>query len=326
MRLLLGLLLTTAVATSQTLSTPMGPSVPVGLGGAIYFDLDCLAAGGLTVTSLALNLGPNVAGTVDVYLRTGSASPLVANGWQPFSMANPVVAAGAGTFTQVPLNRTIPLGRNCVIGVAVVTSGTLQHFVRLPGGWGTTATIPGVLEMTFGLQSAAPFAAPVLGDAVVQVIFVPGGQCPEPATVTSFGAGCLPGAPLLLAPWAPFDRPVQETPAGLTRPFWAITTGIPATAFMHLGIVGLTDIPGGIPLASIGLDPRCRLYCQADLISPDFFPFGAPPSWPWLVTNIPPIGPSYWGLEFCVQSAALTTAFGAADLTSNGLRCKVGAW
>jgi hypothetical protein len=104
-----------------------------------------------------------------------------------------------------------------------------------------------------------------------------------------------------------------------------VTGNIPATAVIHIGIVGLTR--PGFPLAILGA-PLCTLNASADvLIGPTIGPFVAKVSWTAL--TLPAIPPSFAGFEFNLQGAILGTPLngglgGIGLMTSNGLKCVVG--
>lgn len=115
-------------------------------------------------------------------------------------------------------------------------------------------------------------------------------------------------------------RPVQG-PASVN--FDVTTTNIPASALIHIGIVGLSR--PGIPLIALGA-PNCFLNASPDiLVGPDFSP---PSSFTWTALNLPAAPPTFYGFEFNVQGAILGTpknpALGLGVLTSNGLKCVVG--
>ena len=116
-------------------------------------------------------------------------------------------------------------------------------------------------------------------------------------------------------------RPVQ----GAAAVSFNVTTGnIPASALIHIGILGLARPL--FPLAILGA-PACFLNASADvLIGPALGPF--PPTFTWTAMNLPALPPSFTGFQFDVQGAILGTpwngAFGLGLLTSNGLKCVVG--
>jgi hypothetical protein len=118
-------------------------------------------------------------------------------------------------------------------------------------------------------------------------------------------------------------RPVQ----GAAAVNFNITTGnIPASALMHVGIIGLTS--PGFSLGLIGA-PACFLNASLDVITGPIVGPG-PVNQTWTGLNLPALPPSYAGFQFYLQGAILGTpqnpALGLGVLTSNGLLCTVGTF
>ncbi len=116
-------------------------------------------------------------------------------------------------------------------------------------------------------------------------------------------------------------RPVQ----GAAAVNFDVTTGnIPASALLHVGIIGLTR--PGLPLFVIGA-PNCFLNSSIDvLVGPAVGPFASTLTWTALA--LPALPPNFSGFEFNAQGVILGTplnpALGLGALTSNGLKCTVG--
>jgi hypothetical protein len=97
--LLLAVGLTSQLAQASSLTTSFGGGNGNAVGGTVFFDLNVLAGGGITITSLSVNAanfaGSSIAGSsisIDVYTRTGTASgnELSSAGWT-------LVSSGTGT-------------------------------------------------------------------------------------------------------------------------------------------------------------------------------------------------------------------------------------
>ncbi|MEO6596949.1 MAG: hypothetical protein ABIP94_19560, partial [Planctomycetota bacterium] len=120
----------------------------------------------------------------------------------------------------------------------------------------------------------------------------------------------------------PIGFPVQGAAPTVFR---ATTRNIPATAMLHVGIVGLTQ--PGTPLFAISA-PNCLLNASPEVLVGPAAIFGIGPNFTWTAFNLPALTPNFFGFQFHVQGAILGTptnpAFGLGLLTSNGLKCVVG--
>ena len=153
--------------------------------------------------------------------------------------------------------------------------------------------------------------------------YSPGGASLDPGNTDLATAGAVQ---LNAADQAPLSLSAATVPTqGASATTFQVTTGdIPASALIHMGIVGLTR--PGLPLAFVLGAPECFLNASADvLVGPDFFPTA---SFTWTALNLPALPPDFAGFEFNVQGAILGTtqngALGLGLLTSNGLKCVVG--
>lgn len=208
LRRLFSILVATAAAlTAQSpLTTTFANNNNGSIGGAAYFTLAAVNVSGVTIPSLDLNLGPQGAsGTIDVYVALGAAvSPFAPSGtWQPWSLANPVTAVAPGSATPLNLNRPIELGQGCVLTVAVVANGLRHHYTNgslayppgtLYGGLTPTVGLQNIhLQLMAGEATNVPFAGARLTPRIVNTTlrYTVGGKCPNLATVTPVGQGCL---------------------------------------------------------------------------------------------------------------------------------------
>jgi hypothetical protein len=134
------------------------------------------------------------------------------------------------------------------------------------------------------------------------------------ARVVNQGLGCGASPLVLTAP----TRPVQSTTAA---PFELVTSNIPASASLHLGIVGLAS--PNQSLAVLGLPGDCSLHASLDVLSGMVANPG--PSVSWSAFNIAALPPGFLGFEFFLQSATFTSeGIGPTTSLSNGLKCTVG--
>lgn len=147
------------------------------------------------------------------------------------------------------------------------------------------------------------------------------------------GASADPGSADLSTPksYAAADRlPLRLDAVAPPRqgaapiPFELITSNVPASALLHVGVLGFTS--GNFALDGLGM-PTCSLYVSLDrLVGPQLVTGS---SVQWTAWTLPPVQPSYAGAEFYVQSFIMGTdlndAFGGLGvLTSNGLACTIG--
>ncbi len=155
--------------------------------------------------------------------------------------------------------------------------------------------------------------------------YSPGGPSVDPGNSDLSALGVIvtsltDNPPLSLAG---IGRPIQ----GAAAVNYDVTTGnIPASALIHIGIVGL--VRPGVPLGFLGM-PGCDLNASPDvLIGPALFP---PPSLTWTALTLPALPPAFVGFEFNAQGVILGTPLNAAfsgvgALTSNGMKMTVGTF
>lgn len=152
--------------------------------------------------------------------------------------------------------------------------------------------------------------------------YSPGGSSVDPGNVdlsalTALVTFLVDAPPLSLAG---IGRPVQ----GASAVNYDVTTAnIPASAMVHLGIVGLAS--PGVPLLFLGM-PGCFLNSSLDvLVGPSVFPSA---SLTWTVLSLPSLPPAFVGFQINAQGLILGTplnpAFGVGALTSNGMQMTVG--
>ncbi len=117
-------------------------------------------------------------------------------------------------------------------------------------------------------------------------------------------------------------RPVQ----GAASVAYTVTTSnIPASAGIHLGIIGLSN--PNLPLAGFGMTD-CTLLANLDVVGADIAPVLTTPSFTWTPVVLPALPPQLSGFSFYLQSVILgtseNTAFGFGAISSNGLKCTIG--
>ncbi|HEB54267.1 MAG TPA: hypothetical protein ENI87_13525 [bacterium] len=194
MRTLFAAILTTAAITAQSpLTTTFANNNGGALGGAVYFELECLDPAGVFITSIELNFGnASTGGTVELYLKDGSDDPHTSPDWVgPVSTGTVTTLNPAGTPTTVDLAPSFQLGAGCKVGVALVCSSGLQH------AYTTATTLPTTystaeLELTVGGGSNVPFSGSLFSPRLVNISipYTSGGTCPSIATVYPQGDGC----------------------------------------------------------------------------------------------------------------------------------------
>ena len=162
-----------------------------------------------------------------------------------------------------------------------------------------------------------------IGGTGFLVGFSPGGANADPGNTDISASAVIQtaGSDILPLALAAIGRPVQGAAA---VPFQVTTSNIPASALIHIGIVGLQR--PGLPLGLILGANGCFLNASLDvLVGPSFFPG---PSFTWTALNLPALPPDFSGFQFNAQGAILgtnlNTALGLGTLTSNGLKCTVG--
>jgi hypothetical protein len=134
--LLLAVGLASQLAQASSLTTSFGGGNRNGLGGAVFFDLNVLAGGGITITSLSVNAGDpggaSIAGNsiqINVYTRTGTAS-----GNEPSSSGWTLVSSGTGTAAGVDTPSLIDVSdfylAAGVSGIAINNVGFSQRYTN----------------------------------------------------------------------------------------------------------------------------------------------------------------------------------------------------
>jgi hypothetical protein len=290
---------------------PLNPIGALGVAAVVPLTDDSQAA----VGTLGLTVGSN--GWVALGAGNSNAfTPLVAT-----LLSNPATAF----YTWKDLNPAAA-GSGQVwyeedgLGAARVTYDGVYNF------GGTTAADANFIQFSYNS---------IAGDMIITwgatstvgtnflVGYSPGGPSANPgATDISAGAFTTAAIDQAALTLASIGTPVQ----GPVAVNFDVTTGnIPASALLHVGILGLTR--PGLPLAIIGA-PNCSLNASLDvLIGPAIL--GGPASLTWTALQLPAEVPTtFYGFEFNVQGAILGTslnsALGTGVLTSNGLKCTVG--
>ena len=307
--------------------TSTGTGYLVTLGGGTYNPVGSLSA----PTTLTLpDDGQVAAGTMG--LVVGS------NGWVANGLGNstdylPDVATMLGNpstawYSWHDMNPTLPGSGQ----VEYEESGALAQ-VTFDGVWdfaGTTAadanniqfqinTATGNVVICWGFMSA--LGASGIGHLVG---YSPGGASANPgdtdlSAITGLLTSLADAPPLSLVG---VGRPIQS---GVAVNYDVTTGNIPASALMHVGIVGL--VAPGIPLAFLGM-PGCFLNASVDaLVGPVVLP---PSSVTWTAINLPALPPAFVGFQFNAQGLILGTplnpALGSGALTSNGMQMTVGTY
>ena len=252
MRLLTTLVLTAAAITAQSpLSTTFADNNGGAVGGAVYFELECLDPAGLTITDLDLNFSGagGVAGSIDVYIVSNTWAPHTQSGWVPFTSGTVAASQAAGTPTNVVLNTPLSLGAGCKIGVAIVHNGLGARYT-------TATTLPSTyqtaeLQLTVGGGSNTPFGGSAFTPRLVNtnINYTAGGSCPtisSPASVESEGSGCG-GSTLATASF------YEVAAAGTLDLSGMILTGV-RTGLSSYQMAVSTGTGFGVPLGSTDLN------------------------------------------------------------------------
>jgi hypothetical protein len=163
------------------------------VGGAIYFELECLDPLGVFMTSFNLNFaGPGGAsGSIAVYVKVGGLQPHTSPDWVgPLSVGTVGSTMPAGTPTNVGLAPSFQLGLGCKLGIAIVANGIAHAYsdaTALPTTYSTSQ-----LRLTVGGASNVPFAGTLITPrlANISIPYGQGGGCPSIATVDTVGTGC----------------------------------------------------------------------------------------------------------------------------------------
>jgi len=307
--------------------TSTGTGYAVTLGGGTYNPVGSLSSAttlallddssasagtlGLEVCSngwVASGPGNSTIWNVAVPLMLGNPS----TGWYSWHDMNPSIAGSgqvkyeeAGTQAQVTYDGVWDYG-----GTSVADANNIQFQIN-------TAT--GNVVICWGAMST--LGASGIGHLIG---YSPSGASVDPgnadlSALTALVTYQTDAAPLSLAA---LGRPIQG-PAAVN---YDVTTGnIPASALLHVGIVGLTQ--PGVPLAIIGM-PGCFLNSSLDIITGTVV---APPaSVTWTAINLPALPPAFVGFEINAQGIIFGTpmnpAFGMGALTSNGMKMTVGTY
>ncbi|HEX5052383.1 MAG TPA: hypothetical protein VFZ65_11455 [Planctomycetota bacterium] len=164
-------------------------------GGAVYFELECLASSGLTIPDIALNVGGagGAAANFNLYLQMLSAP----NTTDPIGFWGLPVATGAaastlpaGTPTHFSVSPPLQLGPGCRVGVAI--AGNFAHaYTNGSAAFQVYSTAD--LTLAACCATNSPFTAPVFSPRVVNtsISYNLGGVCPPVATCVAQGNGCV---------------------------------------------------------------------------------------------------------------------------------------
>jgi hypothetical protein len=232
--------------------------------------------------------------------------------WYSWHDMNPSIAGSgqvkyeeAGTLAQVTFDGVWDFG-----GSSAADANNIQFQINTATGsvvicWGTMSTL------------GASGTGHLVG-------YSPGGPSLDPGNTDLSALAALVTNNADVAPLSlvGVGRPVQ----GPVAVNYNVTTGnIPASALIHMGIVGLVN--PAAPLFFIGM-PGCFLNSSLDvIIGPSLFPA---PSLTWTAITLPALPPAFVGFQFYAQGiilgTPLNTAFGLGALSSNGLQMTVGTF
>ena len=164
-------------------------------GGAVYFELECTSASGLTIPDIALNVGGTggAAANFSLYLQMLAApnttDPLGFWGL-PITTGTAASTLPAGTPTHFSLSPPLQLGQGCRVGVAI--AGNFAHaYTNGTAAFQTYSTAE--LTLAGCCATNVPFTAPIFTPRVVnaQISYTSGGVCPPVATCVAQGQGCV---------------------------------------------------------------------------------------------------------------------------------------
>lgn len=294
---------------------------------------DTLLAIGSISTAIQLALSD------DSQVAIGSRGLIVgSNGWVAMgggntSSANPSEAAllsnpSTAFYTWKDLNPAAFGSGKVFYEEAIVFFGWVA-MVTYDGVWAWNTFDPHTIQFRFEFDTQGEIInAKIITDTVsssgsnMLVGYSPGGSSPDPGqtdfTAASFQTEGPDTFPLQLQA---IGRPTQGPTAS---PFQVLTTNVPTSAGIHVGIVGLTN--PSFPLDILGMS-GCGLHASMDVIVGPQVGFGQ--SVIWSPLTLPALPVSFVGFQFYVQSAVLGSsengAFGVGALTSNGLRCTIGS-
>lgn len=150
----------TSLATAQTcITSPFAGGSGGVPGGAVYFSVDVVPTGGVTFTSLDLNLNTAPIGNTvgcEVWARFGSgySGNESAPGWY-FVAEGTGTMAGTGSPTSMTLSAPfwLPAGTNAL---AVVATGGASHTYSVGSGANQTVT-DSVVTLSLGSATSVPF-------------------------------------------------------------------------------------------------------------------------------------------------------------------------
>ena len=199
MRVLSSILVSAAALTAQSpLTTTFAHNNGGGLGGALYFDLECISANGVSITDLDLNFSSQAgqSGTIDIYMKSSSWQPHTSTDYELVASGTVTAAAGPGLPTNVVLNTPLELGDGCKMGIAIVQTGLSSNYTSANTSTETYATAE--LELTVGGASNTPFTGTAFNPRLVNtnIYYTAGGACPNVqsmAMVETVGTGCGDG-------------------------------------------------------------------------------------------------------------------------------------
>jgi hypothetical protein len=307
--------------------TSTGSGYVMTLGGGTYNPVGSLG----TPTTLTLpDDGSVAAGTLGLTVCSNGwvangpgnsttwniAVPLMLNNpstaWLSWHDMNPTLAGSgqvkyeeAGTLAQVTYDGVWDFA-----GTSVADANNIQFQIN-------TAT--GNVVICWGAMS--PLGASGIGHIIG---YSPGGASVDPgntdiSAITAVVTYAADAPPLSLAG---IGRPVQS---GVAVNYDVTTGNIPASALIHMGIVGLVN--PAAPLFIFGM-PGCFLNSSLDvLVGPTVFPG---PSLTWTALTLPALPPAFVGFQFNAQGlifgTPLNAAFGTGALTSNGMQMTVGTF
>lgn len=218
MRILYIMLASAVALTAQSpLTTTFANNNGGGLGGALYFDLECISANGITITDLDLNFSSQAgqAGSIDIYMKPNSWQPHTATEYELVASGTVTAAAGVGLPTNVVLDTPLQLGDGCKMGIAIVQTGLSSAYTTANTSSETYATAE--LELTVGGASNGPFIGTAFNPRLVNtnIYYTSGGACPNVqsmATVSTVGTGCGDGS---FTAWASFYELAAAGPLDL---------------------------------------------------------------------------------------------------------------
>lgn len=188
-----------ALTAQSPLTTTFASNNGGGTGGALYFDLECLSANGISITDLDLNFSSQAgqSGSIDIYIKSNSWLPHTSIDYELVASGTVASAAGPNLPTNVVLNTPLELGNGCKMGIAIVQHGLSSHYTTANTSTVTYATTE--LELSVGGASNSPFVGTAFSPRLINtsIYYTTSGACPiiqSMATVATVGAGCGAGA------------------------------------------------------------------------------------------------------------------------------------